>query len=297
MINTKDLDLGTNLLAIYANQDNYTALLVSITVIVSEKDTSMDIILDNNPGTTIEVIYDEFVNITAIYKDSMSAFIDGATVELRKGTNVLEPLIEGTSQYSVSINSNRLVLGGNILSVYAYKTNYSVALVTILIIVNERDTTLDVLLDGINSDTFEFYNVSISDSVDIVAIYNDFEANFISGATVELTGSGMSELLNPGVGQYTYTLDALSLGIGVHFLVISASLENYSVSIKNIKLNILERNSTIQLSVDDVDITNSRYVATEIDKNLNITVFFTDPLYSIIISLPSDALYSFNPPK
>ncbi|MEJ2295560.1 MAG: hypothetical protein P8Y23_12460, partial [Candidatus Lokiarchaeota archaeon] len=120
--------------------------------------------------------------------------------------------------------------------------------------------------------------------VDIVAIYNDFEDNFISGATVELTGSGMSESLNPGVGQYTYTLDALSLGIGVHFLVISASLENYSVSIKNIKLNILERNSTIELLVDNVDITTSRYVATEIDKNLNITVFFTDPADSSYIS-------------
>jgi len=237
----------------------------------------MEIILDNNPVTTVDVIYSELVNITAIYKDSLTTFIDGATVELRKGTNVLEPLLEFSSQYSVLINTSRLELGGNILSIYAKKANYSVSLITILITVNERSTTLDVLLDGVNGDTFEFYNISISDSVNIVAVYNDFEDNFISGATVELTGSGISELLSPGVGQYAYTLDALSLGVGVHFLVISASLENYSTAIKNLKINVLERDSTLELLIDDVNITISRYVATEIDKILNITLFFTDP--------------------
>jgi len=284
IINTKYLELKTNALAIYASKDNYTALLVSITVVVREKETSMDIILDNNPGTTVEVIYSELVNITAIYKDKTPTFIAGATVELRKGTSVLETLDEFSSHYSVLINSNRLDLGGNILSVYAEKTNYSVLLVTILINVNERDTTLDVSLDGINSDTFEFFNISISDSVDIVAVYDDFEDNFLSGATVELTGTGISELLTPGVENYTYTLDALSLGVGVHFLVISASLENYSVALKNIKLNVLERNSTLKLLIDDVDITIEQYVATEINKFLNITVFFTDPAVSGHIS-------------
>ncbi len=285
VINTKYLDLGTNSLAIYANQDNYSAFLVSITIIVKEKTTALDVILDDNPGTMVEVIYGEILNVTAIYKDNKtSSFIDGAIVQLRDGITVLESFNESTSHYDVLINSNRLSLGGNILSIYAEKANYSTLLVSILVIVNERTTYLDVLLDGINCDTFEFYNVSINDSVDITAIYNDFEDIFVPGATLELTVSGFSDTFVPGAGQYTYTLDALTLGVGVHFLVISANLENYSASIKNIKLNVLERSSYLDLFIDDANLTEKRYVATEIDKFLNVTLFFTDPADSSYIS-------------
>jgi len=288
IINTKYLNLGTNLLAIYANQENYSAILASITVIVREKDTLLDIILANFSTTIAEVVHGEFINITAIYKDNTSIFIEGAVVELRKGANVLEILTESLffDQYGVMINSSRFSLGANILSIYAKRTNYSVSLVTILIIVNERQTTLDVYLNGFNSSTFEFFSVSINTMINITAIYEDFTSVFISGATVELTGTVISETLlsHPTLKQYYYSLNLVDLGVGVHFLVISADSENYTSSIVNIKINVLERGSNLELYINGDNLTSSRYIAAEIDQTLNVTVYFTDSSDSSFIS-------------
>ncbi|MCJ7650915.1 MAG: hypothetical protein MUP85_20070, partial [Candidatus Lokiarchaeota archaeon] len=280
---TKDatgFNLGNNIFSIYAKKENYTVALTSILIIVTERDTSLSIYLEKLLTTSIEVIYGEFINITAVYEDFASIFIDGANVELREGTTTIDTFSKHATlnQYFLTKNSNELSLGGNVLSVYAKRENYSVSLVSILITVNERDTTLDILLDGIDSSSFEFYNISINDKLNITAIYEDFTSIFVSGATVELTGTGTSEFLiqHPTLNHYNYTLNPEDLGVGVHFLVISADKENYSASIINIKINVLERGSNLLLFIDGNDLTSSRHVAAEIDQVLNVTVYFTD---------------------
>ncbi|MHA1185913.1 MAG: hypothetical protein ACTSSK_03425, partial [Candidatus Heimdallarchaeota archaeon] len=279
-INTKTLNLGTNLLAIYAKQDNYSAALVSITIIVSERDTIIDIYLKETQTTAIEIMYGEMINFTVIYEDSIGTYIDGADVELREGSTTLDTFSEhGTfDQYFLEMNSDQFSVGSNVLSIYAKKDNYSVSLVSIFITVNERDSTLDVLFNGIDSSTFEIFNISINDLLDITAIYEDITPIFITGAIVELTAIGISETLpmHPTLNQYNYTLNPEDLGVGVHFLVISADTENYTSSIVNIKLNVLERGSNLELYIDGDNLTSSRYLAAEIDQTLNITIQFTD---------------------
>jgi hypothetical protein len=286
-IKTDQFSLGANLFSVYAKMDNYSAALASVVITVNERSTNLDVYLENIQTTSTTVVYAELFNITAIYEDFTGFNLDSALVELRMGSTTLHSFnYDGIyNQYYLIINSNEFTLGAHLLSIYAEQGNYETKLVSITITVDERDTSLDVLIEDINSDTFDYFNVSINDSINFTAIYNDFTANFISGATVELTGSGISEFLNPDLlyDQYTYILNAETLGVGVHFLVISASQENYTTSIKNVEINILERNSTMTLLIDDEDITTSKYVATEINRILNITVFFTDPAdYSYI---------------
>ena len=280
-INTNQFSLGVNLFSVYAKMDNYSAALASIVITVNERSTNLNIYLENAQTTSVTITYGELFNITAIYEDFTGFNLDSALVELKLGSTTLHSFDYDDiyNQYYLIINSNEFTLGAHLLSIYAEQDNYQTKLVSITITVDERDTSLDVLIEDIDSNTFNYFNVSINDSINFTAIYNDFTDNFISGAIVELTGSGISELLNADLvyDQYTYILNAETLGVGVHFLVISASQENYTTSIKNVEINVLERNSTIALLIDGEDITVNRYVATEIDKMLNITVFFTDP--------------------
>ncbi|MBY9016850.1 MAG: hypothetical protein KGD68_14265, partial [Candidatus Lokiarchaeota archaeon] len=286
--NTTELKLGSNVFSIYAKKENYTVALVSILITVTERDTTLIIYLEETQTMSIEVTYDEFFNITAIYEDFTSAFIDGATVELRDGTTTLDTFSKHATfdQYFLMKNSNEISLGSNVLSIYAKKENYTVSLVSILITVNERDTTLDVLLNGDDSSIIEFFSISINDVLNITANYEDITPVFIPGATVELTGLGISETLtlHPTFNQYNYTLNPEVLGIGVHFLIISADKENYTSSIKNIKLNVLERGSNLELYIDGDNLTSSRYIAAEIDQILNVTVYFADSSDSSFIS-------------
>jgi hypothetical protein len=280
-INTNQLSLGVNLLAIHAKKDNYTASLVSIVITVSERNTILDIYLEEMHTTSIAVAYGELLNITAIYEDITGYSLDNAVVELRSGPTILYILsYDGIhEQYYLNINTNQFSLGANLLSVYAKKDNYTAKLVSITITINERGTTLNVLLDGQNSNTFEFYNVSINEYVNITAIYEDITSIFLEDATLELTGQSIGTLSftrHLTFDQYNLTLKAEDLGIGVHFLVVSAEKENYTSLIKNIKLNIRERRASLQLFVDNYNLTTLRYLSTEIDQTLNLTVTFRD---------------------
>ncbi|MFX0058341.1 MAG: hypothetical protein ACFE8J_08585, partial [Candidatus Heimdallarchaeota archaeon] len=279
-INTDQLSLGVNLLAIYAKKDNYSAALTSIVITVNERDTTLDIYLEETQATSIVIDYGESLNITAIYEDLTGYTLDSAVVELRSGATKLydflyDPLY---GQYYRIVNTNEFNLGANLLFIYAQQDNYTAKLVSITVTVNERDTYLEVLLDGLDSTTFEFYNISINEYLNITAIYNDFTDVFIDNALVQVSGSGITRTLlaHPTLDQYNYTLNAEDLGIGVHFLVISAEKENYSTSVVNIKLNILERKAYLQLFVNQTDITSTRYFEAEIDQILNITVQFRD---------------------
>ncbi|MFX1408241.1 MAG: hypothetical protein ACFFBW_14925, partial [Promethearchaeota archaeon] len=279
-IYTDQLSLGVNLLSIYAKKDNYTAVLASIVITVSERSTVLDIFLDEIQTTSIAIAYGELLNITAIYKDGTGYFLDGAMVELRSGGTYLDTLLPHPTydQYNLTINTDQLSLGANLLSIYAQKDNYTAKLVSITITVNERSTSLEVLLDDLDSTTFEFYNISVNEYLNITAIYNDFTDVFIDTALVQLTGSGIGTKTlapHPTFDQYNYTLKAEDLGIGVHFLVISAEKENYSTSIVNIKLNVLERGAYLELFINETELTTN-YFEAEINQILNITVQFRD---------------------
>ena len=286
MINTDDLNLGSNIFSIYAKQDNYSVAIESISIVVTERETTLSIFLDDIERTNIEVTYGETVNITAIYKDYTDNLIFFANVELRKGGTKLDDLTPNANQYFLLKNSNEFDLGSNVLSIYAQQDNYSVALVSILIIVKERDTSLEVILNGLDTDNFDIYNISVNQMLNFTAIYKDFTDLFITSATVQLKGTIISEVLiqHPSFNQYNYTLDPEVLGVGVHFLVISANRENYSSIVKNIKINVLERGSDLHLLINGDDLTLERYIEVEIDQILNVTVYFTDSFDDSFIS-------------
>jgi hypothetical protein len=289
-INSSDFTVGNNLLTILAQKDNYSLASQLITITVGERNTTLDIYLNDILRTAIELPYAEPLNITAIYKDATGYFLDGATVELRSGGTFLDNLSSHPTldQYNLTIYTDQLSLGVNLLAIYAKKDNYTVAVTSIVITVIERGTSLEVFLNGSDSTSFEFYNISINQVLNITAIYNDFTDAFIDTALVQLVSSGIGTITldpHPTFNQYNYTLKVEDLGIGVHFLVISAEKENYTVSIINVKLNVLERGAYLQLFVNETELTTERYFEAEIDQILNITVEFRDIADNSHISL------------
>ena len=221
------------------------------------------------------------MNITSIYRDTaLNSFIIGATVELYEGETLIGSFSPSGNQYELLINTAIFGIEVKSLTVYANKENYSISLVNIIIQVQERDTTIDVYLDGIHSDLIQLYNFSIGQSLNITAFYNDISGPFLSGATVQLIGEGVSEmlLLHPIYSQYNITIFAEDLGLGIHFLTVSAKKDNFTIATKNIELNVKERKTSLQLFLNGNNATDSKYIEVEIGEFINVSVFYRDLL-------------------
>ncbi|TFF99397.1 MAG: hypothetical protein EU542_09050 [Promethearchaeota archaeon] len=279
-INTNELDLGVNLLSIYAKKDTYSSVTVSIIITVLERDTTLEVTLNGTLTTNIEIAYGELLPITAVYQDFESTFIENAEVQLLEGATILEnfTLHPLGDRYNLTINTNELDLGVNLLGIYAKKENYLAELVSITITVTTRDATLDVFLDGTDSDVYEIYDIPVNEVLNITAVYSDY-VEFIEDANVKLIGEEFSLNFTEDLSydRYNLTLNVEDyLGVGVHFLVISAEKVNYALKTKNIKINVKERSADLELFIDNIDKTDVRYVSSEIDKIINITVLFLD---------------------
>jgi len=285
-INTDELNLGVNLLTLYAKKENYSAAFISLTIIVDERDVSLDIILDSNPSTVIDAIYDEYVNITAIYRDFKDLFIAGATVELISGGD--EYVMSKHSlydQYNISINTQTLNLGTNLLTIRASKENYSSIFVGITINVLERNTDYKIYLDGIDYTANPAIPAYPDQSINLTVSYIDsITTQFISGAIVDVNGSGISEPLDEVYNNYTVILDTSNLNTGFNFLTIYARKEGYASQSITLAIQIIPIETELKLYLDGVDRTSSPSLTTYTNQLINLTVSYIDSIATQFIS-------------
>ena len=109
-----------------------------------------------------------------------------------------------------------LGVGFNILTIYANKENYSIALKTISITVTERDTYFEIFLEGEDKTAEKSINVSSGELINITIYYRDLGSGaYIDLAEVRLIGENMSSLFNETLNYYNYTLNTTSLEVGV----------------------------------------------------------------------------------
>jgi len=275
-INTTVLDLGVNVLTIYAKHNNYSLSLEGITISVIEQETSLDVYLNQTLTSSIEIMWGELLNITAIYKDANSAFISGANIVLREGTTTLFNFVEHPSlnQYNLTINTADLGVGVNALTVYAKQDNYSASLENIIVNVIQRDTSLDVYLNQTLTTSIE---IAWGELLNITTVYTDvISPAFINGANVTLR-EGTTILYNftkhPSLNQYNLTLNASIFGIGVNALTVYAKQDNYSASLGNIIINVIERETELEIFLNE---TSSLSIEVPWGDLLNITAVYRD---------------------
>ena len=284
VINSTDLAFGNNYLTLHAEEKYYESITETIKITVVDRPTYLDnIYLNYTEQTFINMQYNEILNITVSYNDTLSNdFISGATVSLN-GTGISEPMPENNQkQYSVEINTNDLPLGLNFLTVSAQKENYSQATAAITIGVNLKDTYLDVSFNGTSTTQFDYYNISIGETINITAWYQEVSTNaFIDSATVEVIGSGILQQMpsHPVYEQYNTTINATDFGdVGVKFLTITAQKENYTSSLKAVTVILIERATDLRIWLNGTERTSESNPSIELNVNetLNITVTYRD---------------------
>ena len=273
-VNSTDLGLGISVLTVTLQKVNYETESIQIFVEVIERETELQLLVDDTPRSnkeTINVKFNEFLNITVFYEDNLtSTYISGASVSLLGYGSLTETL----SQYNFTLNTNNLSQGVNVLTVFAQKNNYQSQTIQIYVNVVERATQLMLYIDSVqkfDSDTIlsqydEFLNITINYLDDNTSLH-------VSGASVDLLGFGsMDESLN----QYNFTLNTNDLVQGVNVLTILAQKDNYQYQTIQLLVNVQVRTTYLKVFVESVERNNSDTINTQFGEQLNITIFYRD---------------------
>ncbi|MHA1148065.1 MAG: PKD domain-containing protein [Promethearchaeota archaeon] len=276
-INTRILDIGPNFLTITAYDENHTLSSETITIIVNERETELSTYLNQSANPSIQIAWNENLNITAIYRDiNTNAFIPGAEVYLKQGTVILETLLLHPllPQYNITINTADLGVGIHILSIQASKDNYSISFKSITITITNRETSLVSLLNQTQTSSIE---ISWNEILNITALYNDKKTgDLIYNANIYLkdgTSTLKTLVLHPSLPQYNCSLNTSILEVGVHVLTIQASKNNYTSAINSITINVIDRNAEIEAFLNQTQTSSIEISWNEI---LNITALYND---------------------
>ncbi len=149
---TEGLSLGSYTLVIQINHPGYEIAFKNVYVNINPKSTSLVIFLNQNEKTSdrsISIFWNEPLNITTLYKDSLAnEFIEGATVLVNE-SNTSESLYRNIPQYSKIFNPGDLSTGIHYLTIIAQKENY---------LKFSSDVTITVKQIEINIKTVNFNN-------------------------------------------------------------------------------------------------------------------------------------------
>ncbi|MHA2287491.1 MAG: hypothetical protein ACXABG_01765, partial [Promethearchaeota archaeon] len=283
IIDTTDLGLGNSFLNVNATKENYTTQSIRFKIEVIERTSYLDNVnLNGVEATSIEIPWNEILSISVSYNDSFTnAFISGALVQL-SGTGISENFTDNSPiDYSLNINTALFALGVNFLTISANKENYTLSSRIISISVTERDSKIEVYLDGVLSTNFEFHNLSIGEKLNITVFYKDLDTEaFINYANVRLIESGIPQNFTEIIAfnQYNITVISDDLGVGVKFLTVTAKTDNYTLSSEVITLIVNEKKTELLLYLNGTQYSYGDTIELEVTDTLNITVKYLDNL-------------------
>ncbi|MBY8990437.1 MAG: hypothetical protein KGD58_06755 [Candidatus Lokiarchaeota archaeon] len=278
-LNTNDLNQGINILTIFAQLDNYQSQTIQFFINVIEIATELLMFLDGNQTYVRDTIYnqiDEFINISVYYRNNNTKeHIIGASVDLL-GFGSLDEL---NNQYNFSLNTNDLVRGINVLTIYAQLNNYQSQTFQFFISIEERGTNLLLFIDEVQEYPSDTFNTQFDEIINITVLYRDDNTNMdISGASVELLGIGF---LNETSNQYNISISTNILEKGINILTIFAQLSGYQHKTIQFFINVDDRATELLLYIDGVQLNDSDTIQVEIDENINITTLFRDKITNL----------------
>jgi len=273
-INSSELGLGISVLTVTIQKANYETKSIQIYIEVIERETKLQLLVDDTPRSnneTIDVKFNEFLNFTVFYEDNLTTtFISAASVELLGFGSMNETL----NQYNFTLKTNDLSQGVNVLTIFAQKNSYQSQTLQIYVNVVERATQLMLYVDDIQkfdgntiiSQFDEFINITIFYSDDLTSLH-------IDASSVELLGFGsMNETLN----QYNFTLNTNDLVQGVNVLTIFAQKDNYQSQTIQFFINIQVRITFVKFFVEGIERNDGDTINSQFDVSLNVTILFKD---------------------
>jgi len=270
-LNSANLNLGFNVITIYVQLDNYETQTIQFFIEVFEKESTIRLLVNSiqrNESDIVQVEVNQFLNITLFYKDNLTKLnLPGVSVELIDWGN----FSEFTSQYNYTIDTNDLEQGITLLTIQAQLTNYKSQIIQFYVKVIEKETELLLYVNNVKINTSYIMQIEVNQLLNVTLFYLDNLTKLsIPGAIVKLIGWGnFSEIIN----QYNYTIDTNDLELGITILIVQAQMTNYKPQTIRFHIEVFERSSKMQLSLNSEDNT---VIELPIGSNLNIIVKFTD---------------------
>ncbi len=274
VIDSTDLEIGIWALTVTAQKSNYETQTIPFFIDVVERTTDLQLYVDGfhkTTNNTMNIKYNEAMNITILYRDDLTnQHLDGANVSI---TN-FGSLDDFNEQYNITINSNSLNLGFNVLTITANLENYTSQTLQLYVEVYDRTTDFKLLVNDFEKVENDLIQIQVGEILNLTIFYKDtvFQSH-LSGAIVELLGVGN---FNETGSQYNYSIDSRDLNIGFNILSISAQLDNYESQNIQIYIEVYSTPSEITLTVDNVPTNPNTIVQVKVDEFINITVFYKD---------------------
>ena len=280
-INTNALNLGANILTISAKKDNYTLSSTTITISVLERSTYLEIYINNSMYLTSQFYNSsvgEYLNISVLYKDfNTGDLIDSALVQLIESGNtynLTENLI--FNSYDIIVEMEQLGAGVKFLTVSAIKDNYTRSSEFVSLINEEKETRLELFLDGTQFLDGETIELEVIDTLNITVKYLDnITHSFLNGATLDLIDSGQLDE-NPIQEFYNRTIKVFDLGGTLNRLSIIAQIDNYQVALIEFFVQVIERKSEGTLLLNEINKTGDPYLELPMGSFVNVTIKFID---------------------
>ncbi|MFX1317163.1 MAG: hypothetical protein ACFE9T_14980 [Promethearchaeota archaeon] len=273
-IDAKDLEQGITIFTIFAQKENYQPQIINFFIEVTERETEISLFINSNPinnSAKVQVEIDDLINITIYFKDNVTkTHIPNAIVELL----YWDYLNETNNQYNILINASDLTQVFTALTVFAQKENYQPRIINFFIEVVEKETSLQLFINGDPTDNGDTIQVEFDDIITIIVYYKDnATSQHIPNAFVELLNWG---ILNETTNQYNILINASDLTQVITALTVFARKENYQQQLINFFIEVVEKETSLQLFINGDPTDDSDTIQVEFDDTITIIVYYRD---------------------
>ncbi|MGQ4875211.1 MAG: hypothetical protein ACP6IY_14185 [Promethearchaeia archaeon] len=276
-LNTTELDIGANFLTIKAKKNNYTIATTTITVIINARATYYRLYLNGanyTDGHLFKIDINQEINVTIEYRDSLTKrHISNANITLVDIGKLEENLTN--ENYNLTINSNILGQGVNLLTILCEKEGYESISIKFSIEVLKRETSLTLWINGINKTSEPSIDVIFGEVINLSISYIDNKTKeFINGAIISITGKGINQNFTEysGLERYQILLDSSNLNIGITFLTIFAQRNNYQEITILLRVNVERIKCLVNLE------SGGSSIRAELGKKVEIKIILTEEI-------------------
>ena len=286
ILNTTKLGLGTHLLSLFVEKENYTESYQQLRITVNSRLTDMDVFLNEDDLTLSPVIEVQFMsqlNITTHYYDNtLSEVILGATASLEGGG--IDPSyytydVIGSAHQFI-LNTTKLGFGTHPLSLFVEKDNYTTSVKQIRITVTPRQTYLNVFENGVDSSDIDEIETPISSQLSFSFFYYDtITSEQLEDFDMSLGGLDVSSYSSTHNNTaYNFVINTSRLGLGLHIASFLTEKTNYQPISKI--MQIIVRQIHTEISTNHA---NQSYTI-EIGQDFDLNLFIKDVDFDTNIS-------------
>ncbi len=268
--------------------------LIEIQVI--GRSTSLDLWINDDEDLSLSPVYElpigNPLNISALLFDNLTEIQDttsNLTGSQFDSSMFLKEKIG--NMHSYHLDTEKMGIGTHYLNLFVSKSNFQSQSIQLRIIIVERTTEMLFEIDGKAVSGEIDYQIQFNDSLTITVQYNDLETtDFIKNAQISVDGFQECCFSVEEYDDY-YEIEAntSNLELGLHYITIGASLENYRSQLDYITLDIIPRATYLVFQLDEEEILTNSIIEMPISTNFTLKGQFYDNSTKNLIS---DASFS-----